>query len=220
MCARLQACQELFNFIEKTKIPVVASLMGVDAFPHTHPAYTGMIGAYGNRFANLTVANADFLLVLGSRLDTRQTGTRPDTFARAATIIHVDIDQPELNRVVKAHHIIHAHLKDFLIALNNKTHNISATETWIQQTKKYKQRFPSFPLEHADASHIDPNEFIYHLSQQADDDAIIVLDVGQHQMWAAQSFVIKPRQRMLISGGMGSMGFALPTAIGAAFANP
>ncbi len=216
------ASEELFSLIDKTQIPVVASLLGVDAFPHTHSAYAGMIGAYGNRYANFTVANADFLLVLGSRLDTRQTGTRPESFAREAVITHVDIDEHELNRVLKAKYPVKAHLKDFLLMFNKKINNykISVTDNWLQQVKLYKTIFPSFPLQQADDNIIDPNEFLYQLSQHAANDAIIVLDVGQHQMWAAQSFAIKPKQRMLISGGMGSMGFALPAAIGAAFAEP
>jgi acetolactate synthase-1/2/3 large subunit len=215
-----QACEALFEFIDHTQIPVVSSLMGMDAFPHTHPAYVGMIGAYGNRYANLAVANADFLLVLGSRLDTRQTGTRPQTFAREATIVHVDIDPHELNRTVKTEHVIEADVKDFLKVLlpeikKNQTRNLN---TWQEKIKHYKKRFPSYPLESSSA--IDANEFIHQLALQAADNAIIVLDVGQHQMWAAQSFMLKPKQRMLISGGMGAMGFALPAAIGAAFAEP
>ncbi len=86
------ASEELSEFIEKTDIPVVASLMGLDSLPHDCPSFVGMIGSYGNRYSNLALANCDFLLILGSRLDTRQTGTRPDTFARAAKIIQVDID--------------------------------------------------------------------------------------------------------------------------------
>lgn len=218
-----QATAELAALVSKTGIPVVASLMGLDAFPHTHPAYVGMIGTYGNRYANLTIANADFLLILGSRLDTRQTGTQPATFARAAKIVHVDIDEPELNRVVKAHYPVHADVKTFLTAFNQllAADLIKPQPDWLERIRQFKSRFPSFPLaENAQRGVIDANECMFELSQQAAPDAIIVLDVGQHQMWAAQSFVLKPQQRMLISGGMGSMGFALPVAIGAAFAEP
>lgn len=215
------AVEELFNFIDATQIPVAASLLGLDAFPHTHRAYSGMIGAYGNRYGNLTVANADFLIVLGSRLDTRQTGTRPDTFARgAAVVVHVDIDEHELNRVIKTDYAIHGCAKDFLIRLLEEVkHQPSQRfDDWHNHIAEFKKQFCSFPIDNS--SQIDANEFMYQLSQHASDDAIIVLDVGQHQMWAAQSFMIKAKQRMFISGGMGSMGFALPAAIGAAFAEP
>ena len=224
------ATEELFKLIEITNIPIVASLMGLDAFPHTHDAFVGMIGAYGNRYANLTVANADFLLVLGSRLDTRQTGTRPDTFARGAVIARVDVDCAELDSAVKADIVVQADVNDFLNALNN---SIQAQQNpiekkhdqliWQEKINSYKKMLPSFPLaieNYAEPDSIDANEFMHQLSGCVDDDAIIVLDVGQHQMWAAQSFKLKPKQRMIISGGMGAMGFALPAAIGAIFAYP
>lgn len=214
------AVNELSQLIEATHIPITASLLGLDACPHTHPAYAGMIGSYGNRYGNLTIANADFLIVIGSRLDTRQTGTRPDTFARGAVIVHVDIDEHELNRAVKTDYPIHGCAKNFLIrllvALNSQPP--LQIDSWLCHIAQLKKEFPSFPLD--DSDQIDANEFMFQLSQHAADDALIVLDVGQHQMWAAQSFMIKPKQRMLISGGMGAMGFALPAAIGAAFAEP
>lgn len=211
---------ELYGFVEKTNIPVVASLMGIDAFPHTHSAYAGMIGAYGNRSANFVIANADFLLILGSRLDARQTGTKRSTFARAATIVRVDIDEHELNSSVKAHYSIKAHLKDFLVALNNTIDNqsIKTPQKWLQYVQMSKNKFPVFTVN--DTDEIDPNEFIYLLSKQTDDDAIITVDTGQHQMWTAQSFEVKEKQHVLISGGMGAMGFSLPAAIGAVFAEP
>lgn len=213
------ATDELTRLIDRTGIPVVASLMGLDAFPHDHPVYRGMIGVYGNRHGNLTLANCDLLLVLGSRLDTRQTGTRPDTFARAAKVVHVDIDASELNHKVPAHLAIGADVKGFLRALN-ETLEISSDwdlSNWIDTTARFQRLFPSFPVSQPG---IDSNRFMKDISEAVEEDAIICLDVGQHQMWAAQSFGLRKGQRMLISGGMGAMGFALPVAIGAAFASP
>lgn len=216
------ACNELFAFIDKTNIPVVTSLMGTDAFSHTHTSYVGMIGTYGHRSANIVLANADFLLVLGSRLDTRQTGTQPKTFARAATIVHVDIDKEELNRSVKAKYTIQMHLKDFLQKINSYIDagsEIFVPNEWLNYIKKCKQKFNIFPIAHI-GQEIDPCELINILSKKVNNDAVITVDVGQHQMWVAQFFELQRDQRMLISGGMGAMGFALPAAIGAAFAEP
>lgn len=213
------ACDELFKFVEKTNIPVVNSLMGLDSFPHTDSAYVGMLGAYGNRCANLTIANSDFILVLGSRLDNRQTGTRPLSFARSATIVHVDIDEKELNRSVRVKYTIKADVKGFLKLVNSllSTISIKVPEFWLDYIKKCRNRFPVYP---SASENKNPNKLIYNLSQKIDNNAIISVDVGQHQMWVAQSFEVKAKQRMLFSGGMGAMGFSLPAAIGAAFAEP
>ena len=216
------ACNELFEFIDKTNIPVVTSLMGTDAFSHTHTSYVGMIGTYGHRSANIILANADFLLVLGSRLDTRQTGTIPKTFARAATIVHVDIDKEELNRTIQVKYAIQMHLKEFFREINSyigEGSGIFISDAWFNYIKSCKQKFNTFPMAHVEQE-IDPCELINILSKKVNNDAVITVDVGQHQMWAAQFFELQRNQRMLISGGMGAMGFALPAAIGAAFAEP
>ena len=215
-----RASNELFEFIQKTKIPVVASLMGLDAFPQDNPLFFGMIGAYGNRYSNLAVASSDLLIILGSRLDNRQTGTRPDTFARSAKIIHIDIDETELNSKVKSFLTIKSDVKAFLSVINesiisDKNKSLSDWYKWINLCKK---NYLSYTIPENKDSLINPNFFMNYLSQLVDNDTIICLDVGQHQMWAAQSFEIKKDQRMVISGGMGSMGFGLPAAIGASLA--
>lgn len=215
------AIDELFDFIAKTNIPVVTSLMGVDAFDHNSPCYVGMIGTYGHRWANIVLANADFLLVLGSRLDTRQTGTKPSNFARAATVVHVDIDPKELNRTINAKYLVEMHLKDFLVTMNSYKDivKITVSQEWLNHIELCKQKFKIvFPIDKTQI--INPCELIQYVSKQVASNAIVTIDVGQHQMWAALFFELKCKQRMLISGGMGSMGFALPAAIGAAFAEP
>ena len=217
-----KAQDELFKFVKKTGMPVVTSLMGVDAFPHDDELFAGMLGSYGNRYANLTIANSDLVLALGTRLDTRQTGTKPETFARNATIIHVDIDLNELNSKVHADFPVNCDLKLFLSLLN--THDIdfidkSKLKPWKNQIKQYKKRYPSFEIPD-DKGNINPNYFFNKLSGHLPDNAIICADIGQNQMWAAQSLKIKKHQRFITQGGMGAMGSALPMAIGASFAEP
>lgn len=214
------AQSELLKFVSRTGIPVVTTLMGLDSFPHDHPAFMGMIGTYGNRYANLAIANSDLVLALGTRLDTRQTGTRPDTFARAAKIVHVDIDPSELNSKVKATYPINADLLSFMRALigcdiNYEKEKISP---WLEKLGQFKAKYPT--ITNLIAATIDPNYFMYLLSDFIPDDAIICVDVGQNQMWAAQSLKVSGSQRFLTQGGMASIGSALPMAIGASFAKP
>ncbi|MGO4184766.1 thiamine pyrophosphate-binding protein [Paenibacillus sp. MCAF9] len=214
---RIAGAQDsLRQFINKTGIPVVSSLMGLDSIPHTHESFFGLIGSYGNRYSNLTLANCDLLIILGSRLDTRQTGTRPDTFGRAAIKIHVDIDALELNAKVAVDVAIHSNVKDFLVKLNEKIENNYSLDLqdWYQVINNYRKKYPTRGK--VNPGQIDPNEFIEELSVLSNEGDVICLDVGQHQMWASQSFKIKENQRLLNSGGMGAMGFALPAAIGAA----
>ena len=216
------AADELQAFVRQTGIPVVSTLMGVDAIPHDNPAFFGMIGSYGNRYSNMTLANSDLLLILGARLDSRQTGTRPDTFARAATKIHVDIDPHELNAKVKVDVAIRADLKDFLIALNRELGSKSNADLgpWYKVINSYREKYPTRVVPADFQVDIDPNRFMEILSQRCGVGDVVCLDVGQNQMWAAQSFRLKKDQRMLISGGMGAMGFSLPAALGAAKALP
>jgi len=215
-----KAEDELFQFIHKTGIPVVTSLMGRDSFPNEHPSFLGMIGSYGNRYANLAIANSDLVLALGTRLDTRQTGTKPETFARGAKIIHVDIDQYELNNKIKADFSINSDVKRFLTAFNNhiREYDKHRIQHWKQIIRRYKDRYPSYKILSDDI--IGPNFFMHKLSEFLPEDAIICVDVGQNQMWAAQTLEVKKSQRFLTQGGMGSMGSALPMAIGASFAKP
>lgn len=215
------ATMELRQLVEMTGIPVVHSLMGLDALPGDHPASSGMIGSYGNRFGNMTLANCDLLLVLGSRLDTRQTGTRPDTFARAAKRIHVDIDPVELNAKVQVDLAVRCDVREFLAGLNGFLTGYRKPDLspWYSVIEGFRAKYPTRGAVSESAA-VDPNLFLGKLGEHCGCGDIICLDVGQNQMWAAQSFRLKYDQRMLISGGMGAMGFALPAALGAAKAAP
>lgn len=210
----------LTRFTDLTGIPVVTSLMGVDALPHDHPQYSGLIGSYGNRYSNLILANCDLLLILGSRLDSRQTGTRPDTFGRGADKIHVDIDPNELNCKVGVSLAIHSRLDIFLERMNNALTGYSKPDitAWLAYITQLKAQYPTYSFT-PQTDEIEPNRFMSLLSSRAEQFHAICLDVGQHQMWASQSFRLSANQRLLNSGGMGAMGFALPAAIGASLAS-
>lgn len=212
------ATEELFYFLQKSGIPVVSSLMGLDAFPHNDELYVGMIGTYGNRYANLALANSDLVIALGTRLDTRQTGTRPETFARYASIVHVDIDPSELNCKIKADIAINGDIKKFLTKLNNRPLGRKNILPWMERIKQYKTSYPDYMKTEGDE--IPPNFFMHELSGYLPENVILCVDIGQNQMWSAQSIVLKQGQRLLTEGGMASMGSALPMAIGASFACP
>jgi acetolactate synthase-1/2/3 large subunit len=160
-----QASAELQTLVETTGIPVVSSLMGLDAVSHDNQEFMGMIGSYGNRYSNLTLANCDFLLILGSRLDSRQTGTRPDTFARAATKVHVDIDPIELQAKVQVDIALRCHIKPFLQALNEKLAVAIKPDIaeWLRVIDGYRQKYPT-RMNPAESSGIDPNLLMETLS--------------------------------------------------------
>jgi len=214
-----KAQDELLKFIKHTGIPVVSSLMGIDGFSHDDRVFSGMIGTYGNRYANLTVANADMVLILGARLDTRQTGTKPETFARSANIIHVDIDQYELNNKRKVDIPINCDINYFLTLINKKmsSYDKNKIEPWRKLVKGYKKKYPSYGI--SSGNKIEPNFFMSRLSAFLPKSAVVCVDVGQNQMWAAQTLEIKKTQRFLTQGGAGAMGSSLAMAIGASFAN-
>jgi acetolactate synthase I/II/III large subunit len=215
------ACDELSRFVHETGIPVVSSLMGLDAFPHDDPLFSGMIGTYGNRYANLSIANADLIIALGTRFDTRQTGTRPETFGRGATIIHVDIDPRELNNKIQATIPVQADIRQFLLSMNTHQHTMNNSKRyteWCKRIRMYKEKYPDFTT--PGKPDIDPNYFFHILSGKLSTNSIVCVDVGQIQMWAAQSLRITKSQRFLTEGGMASIGSALPMAIGASFAKP
>lgn len=211
------AAARLLQLMDLTKIPVVWSLMAVDLVPGDVAGAVGMIGTYGNRWANLAVSQSDFLMVLGSRLDIRQTGANTVSFKRGRTIYHVDVEEGEINNRVVGCVPVVADVGDFLSTLLAAVdeREVVAPAEWWANIAALKAQWPD-TSELPDIRGINPNHFMKELSasRQA---AVYAVDVGQHQMWAAQSLRIGAGQRFLTSGGMGAMGFALPAAIGAAF---
>jgi acetolactate synthase-1/2/3 large subunit len=212
-----RATERLRLFIELLGVPVVNSLMAVDVLPADHKLRIGMIGTYGNRWANTALGNSDCLLVLGSRLDVRQTGADTAAFAAGRSIIHVDCEPGEMNNRVTGCSSILATLPGFLEAANEMASHLSTPNRseWLAEIETWKAQWPD-TAEQGDVSGINPNVFMHSLSARSQPAGAFVIDVGQHQMWAAQSIDVRSDQRFLTSGGMGSMGFALPAAIGAA----
>lgn len=211
----------LRSFVRRVRVPVVNSLMAVDALSFDDPMRVGMIGTYGNRWANLAIGRADFLLVLGSRLDVRQTGSETQAFKGDRIIFHVDCERGEINNRVTECRAIVSGLEDFLLQVNQaaESGHFAERSEWLAEINGLRQAWPD-TSEQAGVSGINPNEFMHQLSGVSANAAAYVVDVGQHQMWAAQSIELNDEQRFLTSGGMGSMGFSLPAAIGAAFSSP
>lgn len=209
------AQKELLDWVKIYNIPIVYSLMGKDAISEDYKYNMGLIGSYGNRYGNLTLANSDLILVLGSRLDTRQTGTNLETFARNAKIIQVDIDKDELGSKLKIDIEINSNILEFINEIKNKKLKID-TKEWLGILDKYKKEFSS--IVGIDKNVKVPNLIISKISEYLVDE-VVTVDVGQHQMWTAQSLNTKENQQVLFSGGMGAMGFALPSAIGATIAS-
>lgn len=216
-CVTDAARNELSQLLGSSAIPVVSSLMGLDAVGQDYPWHMGLIGSYGNRYGNLALANADLILVLGSRLDTRQTGTRPDSFGRGARLIRVEIDGRELEHsTVQAALEFHCDAAAFLKMLNayQVTPDLAL---WHDLLTQYREAYPS--TAGLDKAPKLPNLVMDVLSRHLTPDDVICVDVGQNQMWVAQSLRVRTGQRVLFSGGMGAMGFALPSAIGARIAS-
>jgi acetolactate synthase I/II/III large subunit len=211
------ASNEFIQFIEKYNLPVVCSLLGLDNITYNHPNRIGFIGTYGNRWANFALGMSDLLLVLGSRLDLRQTGSDIASFRRGKKIFHVDIDKAELNNRIDNCRTLRTNVAAFLKqALVSRISN-KAFDDWRIEIKKKKELI-SDTEELRNVHGINPNVFIHRLSQCSKAARVITTDVGNNQMWAAQSFEIMEGQRFVSCGGMGAMGYSLPAAIGASIA--
>jgi acetolactate synthase-1/2/3 large subunit len=180
-----------------------------------------MIGSYGNRWANLALGKSDFLLVLGSRLDVRQTGSETEAFGNGRVIYHVDCEPGEINNRVTGCQAILADVSTFLeLAIElEPSHQIVSNEEWVKEIAGLRQTWQD-TAELKDIPGINPNQLIHQLSTGSRHASAMVVDVGQHQMWAAQSCEVGKEQRFITSGGMGAMGFSLPAAIGVATAIP
>lgn len=211
----------LKRFVHQFDLPVVGSLMGLDAIDHEDDHFCGFIGSYGNRYANFAIAKSDLLLVLGSRLDERQTGSDRTLFARNAQIVHVDIDPHELNHHVHPSVSICCDIRVFLSELMEEAKDQKFDNgAWRENINLWKKKYPSFSPHASEEDHVDPNEFLHVLSKKASKKATVCLDVGQNQMWVAQSFSLPGDKQFLSSSGHGAMGYSLPAGIGAYFATP
>jgi acetolactate synthase-1/2/3 large subunit len=209
------------QFVEQIGVPVVSSLMAVDALPFSHPLRVGLIGTYGNRWANLAIGESDFLLVLGSRLDIRQTGAEIEAFKGNRVIYHVDCDPSEVNNRIKGCEPVICQLRPFLIEASafSSGRTFPDRSSWLSRIAALKETWPDI-TELKNIPGINPNILMHQLSWCSPHALAYAVDVGQHQMWAAQSIELLAKQRFITSGGMGAMGSALPLAIGAACALP
>lgn len=203
---------QLREFLEKTNIPIVHSLMAKDVIDSTYEYNLGFIGRWGNRYGNLTLANADLIVALGSRIDTLQTGRNTKEFAKGAKVVQVDIDEHELGARIPIDLPILGNVKHFLEQLNKKYIQVNIT-TWQKKVLSYKEKYPhQYNLDKTDKF---GNQIVSLISKYSKDNDIFAIDVGENQMLAAQSLDVKKGQRVMFTGGLGSMGFALPAAIGA-----
>ena len=207
---------ELYTLLQKTNIPVVHSLMGKDIVKSSYTYNLGFIGRWGNRYGNLALANADIIIALGSRIDPLQTGRSKDGFSKHAKIIQVDIDAHELEARIPIELPILGNVKEFLTKLNRHEINVNI-DPWHAKVLEYKKRYPhQYEIDKTDKM---GNQIISYISVCSREGDIFAVDVGEHQMLAAQALDVKEGQKVLFTGGLGSMGFALPAAIGATLGN-
>jgi acetolactate synthase-1/2/3 large subunit len=210
---------DVSDFIAKTKIPFVSSLLGKNSCDEHDELYVGSIGSYGNRCANMAIANADLLLVLGARLDVRQTGGIVDKFVSQGKIVHVDIDSNELEHSrVKNKIKVHAGIKSFMAQIASKQLDLKDLSGWHSYLNDLKNKYNQENEIKRTKTKLAPYKVIEILNQIAKDNDVFCADVGQNQMWAMQMLRLTKNQRFYTSGGLGSMGSCLPIAVGVAFA--
>ena len=211
------SAQVFRDFVDQTGFPVISSLMGLGCLASEHPLHFGMVGMHGTYAANMATTECDLMLGIGVRFDDRVTGLIAD-FASKAKIIHFDIDPAEINKNVLAHIRVVGDLKWSLPALQQRT--LAATFAWKEQIGPWVEQVSSWqrekPLTYQQTTEvIMPQAVIEKVSELTQGEAIIVTDVGQHQMWVAQYYGFKNPRSLLTSGGLGTMGYGLPAALGA-----
>lgn len=220
------AHEELTELARKLNIPVTMTLMGLGGFPGSDPLSMGMLGMHGSYASNMAVAHSDLLIAVGARFDDRVTG-RLDAFAPHATIIHIDIDPTSISKNVKVDIPIVADCKQALIAMNNWFNTASdfnrdqvaaSHEPWLATIDEWNKKHPMGYAPEGEI--IKPQYVIEKLDELTGGDAIITTEVGQNQMWAAQFYKFNKPRQWATSGGLGTMGYGLPAAIGAKMAFP
>ena len=215
-----EATNELIAFSEKTGIPVACTLLGLGGFPANHPNYVGYLGMHGNYGPNVLTNDCDVLIGIGMRFDDRVTGN-VNKYAKQAKVIHIDIDKAEINKIIQTHAFIHADAKEALQALISKC-NSNGHKEWIQKFRELNKIEDEkiIQKEFNPSGELVMGEVIHHLSELTHGEAVIVTDVGQHQMTTSRYYQYKNPRANVTSGGAGTMGFALPAAIGAKYGAP
>jgi acetolactate synthase-1/2/3 large subunit len=210
------ASQELVALAETLMIPVTTTLMGLGAVPCDHPLNLGMLGMHGTRYANYAVTECDLLVGIGVRFDDRVTG-KLDTFAPHARIVHIDIDPAEIGKNKKVDIPIVGDVKSVLQDMLGKIQKKKAYDKWLSRVKGWKEKYP---LSYKKDGTLRPQFIVEQLSGLLKGNGIIVSEVGQNQMWTAQYYCFRKPRTWITSGGLGTMGYGLPAAMGAHFACP
>lgn len=212
----INAPEQIRQLAEKANLPTTLTLMALGMLPKAHPLSLGMLGMHGARSTNFILQEADLLIVLGARFDDRAIG-KTEQFCPNAKIIHVDIDRSELGKIKQPHVAIQGDVAEVLTQLIPQVKAQPRSE-WLQLVADLQREFPcNIPQEKDPLSHYG---LINAVAACVDDEAIVTTDVGQHQMWTAQAYPLNRPRQWLTSGGLGTMGFGLPAAVGAALANP
>lgn len=215
-----EAAEELRELAEKRHIPVTTTLMAMGAFPATNYLSLGMLGMHGTRYANYAVSESDLLIAVGARFDDRVT-SKIDTFAPHAKVIHIDIDAAEIGKNVAVDVPIVGQVKEILQAINSKLQAVDENHyaDWFEMIDRWKDEYP-LRYGSANTERIMPQHIIEKINELTDGEAIITTEVGQNQMWAAHYYKFKHPRTFLTSGGLGTMGYGFPAAIGAQVACP
>src|SRR3712207_2031462 len=217
-----EAAKELAELALSDRFPVTCTLMGLGAFPAPHEQWLGMLGMHGTRTANYAMDEADLICAIGARFDDRITGKLSE-FAPRAKFIHIDVDPAEISKNVPAHIPIVGDAKNILPKLTREYRALetdaSRLDAWWERIRGWQEKHP-LGYEDSEDSEIKPQRMIEAMYEATGGDAIVTSDVGQHQMWCAQYFHFSEPRRWINSGGLGTMGFGLPSAMGAKVARP
>ncbi len=210
------AADQVVSFVDKTGLPVITTLMGIGAYPAASDNWLGMPGMHGTVTANKAITSCDLILAAGIRFDDRVTG-KVSTFAKQATVVHIDIDPAEISKLVEAHVPVVGDLKDILPRLEKELNKLELSDWWTQLNEwksNYPERF------NREGKTLGSQEVIRMFYEATEGKCVVTTEVGQHQMFAARLFPTHKARTWITSGGLGTMGFGLPAAIGAAFARP
>ncbi|KEP26477.1 acetolactate synthase large subunit [Bacillus zhangzhouensis] len=212
-----KASEELRQYVEQQQIPVAHTLLGLGGFPAKHPLFLGMAGMHGTYAANMALHQCDLLISIGARFDDRVTGNL-NHFAKHAKVAHIDIDPAEIGKNIHTHIPVVGDSKLVLEELIKQDGKQGESDEWKNQLDQWKAEYPLWYVEN-EAEGFKPQKLIEYIHQFTKGEAIVATDVGQHQMWAAQFYPFENADKWVTSGGLGTMGFGLPAAIGAQLAD-